>query len=267
MQFTLPSGARLRMRGMKVGNMLDTSRTKKSRSESDVVFGLLKECTVEVLPPVAEDGEPVPPNPYPNGLTDWLDAVACDIQVAVIAMRVATYPDQPYICSVRCPACRKMLPGERTTLNLQHASDDYVIPMPAESVAAFASGNRMPVRVGGHDLVIRFETGRAGLQLVDDSDLLARLQLRIVGIDGVEDPEQIKKMLPEFDLAFLGELQHRLEELDGGVMDVMEVICPCGWEGEAKIPFSGQNFLFPFSRARSDRMMARTRAARRRSRS
>jgi hypothetical protein len=270
-EFTLPSGARVQMRGMKVGHMIG----RKDR-DSDTL-NLLKECTVAVLPPLPDEEHPAPINPYPNGLTDWKSATDFDILVGVIGMRYATYPDQPYILSMKCPSCRRTIPGENTTVNVRQVLDDFVIPMPDESIRAFVNGNRLPARIGQHNIEIRFTTGEVGMLDPEETPIEA-LATRILSFDGATEQKDIVAALIDMDLGTMDELLRFLEEAGGGVHDTMDVVCPnevpvvgsttgqtrpCGWAGEAKVPFLVSAFLFPYERGRVSRMMGRTRAARR----
>jgi len=135
-----------------------------------------------------------------------------------------------------------------------------VKPLPKESLAAFANGNRLPAALStGQRVTFCLVTGagevRASKFLKQNSAsvLSAALATRIVSIEGVDTDDAAAKMafINDLDFAEVTGLMAQFDALDGGIETTVRVACvKCDAEVDAVLPFD-RAFWMPKAKAKT----------------
>ena len=188
-----------------------------------------------------------------SGALDWSKVLVADRFYTLLQIRARTFGDE-YAFAVQCAslACRERF---EWSLNLQELP---VVPLSAESKAAFQAGNRFETTLprDGRRVWFRLMTGadeiRAAQALKSSRDgaLLTTLALRLLEIDGVPARDK-RKFLAELELADAAALLDQFDAADGGVETDIQIECPvCAGVQDVQLPFE-RGFFLPTARGKT----------------
>lgn len=240
-----PSGLEGRVRGMK-GKEFRTlaSGDKRSALTGVAMTQVIQSCWLETLKP----------GPYPNGEVKWDDALIGDRFYVLIAIRRASYPDDPFLdFDVQCQnrLCGKLISAR------QELSELELRKLPPESAERFATGkNRFETYVSdGRKVVFKLHTAKDhGLQKrMQDSigpaaqGLLLSLASRIVEVEGLKSnsTREIFDFLDDLEINEHRNLLEKFEAADCGMQTDIGVECQwCGHQQMETLPLA-KNFLLP----------------------
>jgi hypothetical protein len=229
-----PSGLQGRVRGLKARELNLLSDRKSVRS-GEVLDRILRACWTETLNkgPYTFEGDP-----------DWETLLQCDRFTALIKIRVATYPDEPYPFDVMCQnaAC-----GSKIEWEVDLDKDLPVRPLPAQSIEHVAKGTFFETLVGGKKVQWALQTGKEEKKATKRKTqitLTQALTLRIRQVDDVIDPRLIERWLQDQEMAECRKLMQEFEEADGGIDTTVDVECQsCLVEQDVDLPFSEEFFM------------------------
>lgn len=178
-----------------------------------------------------------------TGVPDWSHVLVGDRMYALIQIRMATYPDEPYSFRVHCQECRERIDWE---LDLR---DLPVKALPPASAALYRAGNKFPMQLpGGATAHFKLLLGRDERRLrryanADGVDMVGMLRERIVDINGETSPSKIEAVLNDMPIGVYRTLRDAFEEVDCGVETGIDVVCKaCGATSAVSLPFD-QGFL------------------------
>lgn len=264
---TLPSGLVGEVRGLtgKDGRYLTNEQLVRDNEIEDYIF---EHCWTGTV----DEG----PYHFDGGAPDWSRVLVGDRFYLLISVRLATYPGQDYVFSLKCPAttCRR---GFEWEVDLEKLLAEQTRRLSDADRAAFMEGNRLTgtipfTRTG---FVFQLNTGAVAKKTRARIDAKKtgpkRLQERqnrivdvvaglILEIDGVpKKHEAIFDYLEELPMASLDAMLPLLQSHDCGVETDVEVACPrCGTEMRISLPFDRAFFLPSSAAAIRERQATRT---------
>jgi len=232
LEVDLPSGARLLMRGMQIG---EAARFAAKQADVSLFHDLIKACTIKVL----DSG------PYKGEFT-WSKALAGDLIYGTISVRIITW-GKDYEFSYLCPHCQRM---SAAFVDLADDGDLLIEDLNEEGRALFAAGNRFEgVWPGtGKKYWYHHPTGAddvrsAKLRKQIKNPLVVLLGTLIDEIEGVHENDLLRE-IASIDLATACIIQDDLDEYNCGVDTNVDLVCEhC--ESKAvghTVPFGGVFF-------------------------
>ncbi len=244
---TLPSGAVLTVRGMKVAEANRwASRSGEKQTPGQVFNELLKACTVKV-----ED-----PGPAYTEFS-WDNALIGDRFFGLMQIRCASYKE-PYSFKWQCDKSGEGGCGRPfdVSINIDKDGDLRYVDMSAEARATYRASNRFETSVAGTKVVFKLINGadepkvQRLLEQNKDRQLSASIAARLVEVEGVEQNDWMR-WLDNLDLDDFVTLKESIEQVDGGVDTEIDISCPhCGHVMfDVQLPF-GRGFILPTARRR-----------------
>lgn len=259
-QITLPSGAVVVIRGMKIqeANKLaqraepttaggSGAQVSAAQAQSHVFNDLLRMCTVSIVDP-GPCYEPCGVNVF------WDRALVADRFHALIQIRCTTYPDMLYTFRYQCEprdagGCGKPF---HYGLELEKRGEEIKYKdVPEKSRSMFRAGNRFEALIAGKKVWFSLMTGddetraQKWVERNPTSPIGAALAARILEIDGVEDVAKLE-WINDLDMVDFIALRDAMEDADGGIDTSLDLLCPhCGHVNfDVTLPF-GRQFLMP----------------------
>lgn len=247
-----PSGLAGRIRGM-IGKDYRSINKALART-GEGMTRILNACWVETTDPGIYRTNAA-------GNIDWNDAIVGDRLFALIAIRRAMYPGEPYPFDATCRerACRERIHWQLDLAELE------VKPLPETSRELLRAGkNEFSVDVGGTTVTFAILTGReqgAAHKLVQKafrdaekdskpSDIILTLAARTKRVAALDDDaDYLDKVawLEDLPSAEHRKLIRSFDRVDGGVNTTIEIECQqptCASVQEVELPFDA-SFLFP----------------------
>lgn len=244
---TLPSGAVLTVRGMKVAEANRwASRSGDKQTPGQVFNELLKACTVKVVDPGPAYAE-----------FSWDTALIGDRFFGLMQIRCTSYKE-PYAFKWQCDKSSEGGCGKTfdVAINLDKDGDLRYVDMSPEARRIYRESNRFETTVAGYKVVFKLINGsdepkvQRLLEQNKDRQLSASIASRLVEIEGVE-PNDWMRWLDDLDLDDFLKLKDAIEGVDGGVDTEIDISCPlCGHVMfDVQLPF-GRGFILPTARRR-----------------
>jgi hypothetical protein len=249
---TLPSGLVCEVRGLagRDGRILADEKKVRDQEVEDYVL----DGAVKVL-------DPGPYKPTAAGGVDWNGVLVGDRSVALVAVRHATYPDDPYHIPMKCPTnlCREKFTWD---VDVGKLLEMKVQDLALADRETFKGGNVFTDVIPGTSIPFAFQllTGgmakraiefkkakRTGPRKMQDrqNELVDQLTPFIREIGGVKMKwDAIFDALEDLPLGPLDRLMPLIQSHDCGIDTTVEVECPgCKDTWEIQLPFVRAFFL------------------------
>jgi hypothetical protein len=239
-EVTCPSGLKGRIRGMKARDFRVFADQRAARSGVGTTQ-LVAACWCETTDPGVYQFDA-------GGKLSWDGVFLGDRSVAIVGLRRATYPGEPYAFKVSCQACRRSIDWE---LDLEQLP---IKPMSEQTRAVLASGkNEFSTTVDGRRVSFKLLRGsdnaqQARLQMLLGPQVKGRVLSavsRLLSVEGLVSPgaEELLEYIEDLGMAELTQLQAAFDEVDFGLITSIEVQCQwCEVVQEIELPF-GKGFL------------------------
>jgi len=194
---------------------------------------------------------------------DWNKIFLGDSSWLLLAVRVETYPDEPYPCPLRCPAklCRKKFTWD---VDLEKFIAERTQPLSDEAKQIIRDGRRFELKIpdAGNKVWFKLKTRNdrkrfeaIQSQLIHASKKKRERQNDLVNgflffgteIEGVDKKNADAKQdfLEGLPMRTLNKLRADMDKFDCGVDTTIEVECPhCGLLFEIELPL-GRSFFLP----------------------
>ena len=144
-EIVCPSGLAGRVRGLK-GKEFKLLGDKKAVRSGEAFDKIKRACWIET----SDVG------PYSFEEPRWNDVLVCDRFYVLIAIRLATYPDEEYPFKVYCENDKCQAP-----IDWEVPLDELPVKMlPKESRENFKNGNKFPTTLGGKEIMFKLGTGK-----------------------------------------------------------------------------------------------------------
>jgi hypothetical protein len=237
-----PSGLVGRVRGVK-GKDFRTFTSNEQALSGASLTQLISTCWLETT----SYGLYAPERPF------WDDALQGDRFYALLRIRHATYPNEPYSFKVPCQVGGKRCRKITVDLDLNTLA---IKPLPDASAAQFREKNRFETTLSdGRVVAFKLSTGhdaKRQKEIIDKIGPTARgiplaLASRILSFGGSEKPSvrDIFEFLDDLELAEHRNLLERFDAADCGVDTDVPFTCPwCDEAQKISLPF-GQSFFLP----------------------
>lgn len=239
---TLPTGLAGNVRGLRMREQAILT-DKRLAANGGTARALLEACWESTTEPGlyarTSDGKP-----------DWRKVYSGDVEVAILAIRRATFGEN-FDFDFNCDEC-----GKKVDYRLNLGSDLAVRPLAEASLKAFQADNRFTITApGGEQVVFKLMDGagqealvkRLAAKKVADGDLLIHAAAeRIVEIDGTTDRDKIVDWFTDLGLAEAQDLIEAMDALGGGNDTSATLACNhCGHDNEVVIPLDGRVWSRP----------------------
>jgi len=253
-----PSGLSIEIRGLSIrdGRFLSDEDLKRDNLVED---RLLESCCTRVVDPGIYKLE--------HGRLDWGKVLVGDRTVAMIQLRNATYPNDPYEVQMRCPMsnCKKKFDW---IITLDRFVEERVQPLPEATRKLMAAGQRCTLTIPGTDRWIKFRPHNAdeirawnvwrdkmkngsAKQKERFNDLTHGAVFWGAEIQDIPREDITKKLdfLETLSLPQGLELQKLMNEANCGIEMEIEVRCPyCRSDWMIDLPFDPKTFFAPMTK-------------------
>lgn len=217
-EVTCPSGAKLRIRGMK-GKELRLFQDKKGARDGATLDRILDACVEEVLDP----------GPYKldeNARLSWNDVLLGDEFFVFVEIRRATFGDE-YSFKVKCPDC-----GYRFEWMI-NLGDLPIKKLSDAAAGAMRAGRLLETSLtDGRRVCFRLSTGKDEREVLklktSENPMVSMLANVIESIGDERDKTKIRRELEEAPLGDLMTIRKLFDKSDCGVETTIEIKCPVG---------------------------------------
>jgi hypothetical protein len=251
----LPSGLSGEVRSLsgKDGRFLSNEKLIQDNQIEDYV---LRNCWIATADPG--------PYPFTNGV-DWGDVLIGDRLVAVIHIRQATYPNDPYDLPIKCPSkvCGNKFHWE---IDLHELLKEKMKKLPASSAKVMKEGGgNFPIVIPSTETKASFSlltanSRRAYMKWQDQlrakaqqdkkmnkedmtNDLVNAAVFWNLKVEGIDKLLKRQEFLEDLPLGALIDLRNIVEAADCGVDTEIEIECPkCSVSWKTDLPFTREFF-------------------------
>lgn len=239
---TLPTGLAGTVRGLRMSEQRILS-DKHLASKGRTTRSLLEACWEST-------SEPGPYKLGTDGKPDWLKVYTGDVEVAIMAIRRATFGEH-FDFTFTCDECDK-----KTDYRLHLGKDLAIRPLSDDAREAFTAGKHFDVEgPSGEKVVFRLLDGagqealirRLAAQKVPEGDSLIHAAAeRIVSVDSVTDRDKIVAWFTDLGLAEASDLIEAMDAHGGGNDTAATLACEhCDADNAVTIPLDGRVWSRP----------------------